>query len=56
MFAEAGAHAYRRDLPDAEVPVLNAGHFALKTHAPEIAACMSAFLARTAEREAGAGG
>lgn len=46
VFAEPGAHAYKRDLPDAEVHILNAGHFALETHASEIAAAMSAFLAR----------
>lgn len=55
VFAEAGAHAYKRDLPDAEVHVLNAGHFALETHAPEIAAAIRAFLARVAERHAGGG-
>lgn len=55
VFAEAGAHAYRRDLPDAEVRILNAGHFALETHAPEIAAAMSSFLARVADGNAGAG-
>jgi pimeloyl-ACP methyl ester carboxylesterase len=54
VFAEAGAHAYKRDLPDAEVHVLNAGHFALETHAPEIAEAMSAFLARIADSHAGA--
>ncbi len=46
IFSEAGAHAYKRDLPDAEVHILNAGHFALETHAPEIAAAMTAFLTR----------
>ena len=33
----AGAQAYRRDLPDAEIHLLDAGHFALETHAIEIA-------------------
>lgn len=49
-FVPAGAQAYRRDLPDAEVHLLDAGHFALETHATEIAALMSPFLERTAHR------
>jgi pimeloyl-ACP methyl ester carboxylesterase len=35
--------AYRRDVPDAEVHVLDAGHFALDTAADEIAALIRAF-------------
>jgi pimeloyl-ACP methyl ester carboxylesterase len=54
VFAEAGAHAYKRDLPDAEIHLLNAGHFALETHAAEMAATISAFLARVADNHAGA--
>ena len=45
-FVPAGAEAYRRDLPDAEVHLLDAGHFALETHASEIGALMRAFLQR----------
>jgi len=45
VFAEPGAHAYRRDLPKAEVHILNAGHFALETKASEIGALIQAFLA-----------
>ncbi len=45
-FIPAGAEAYRRDLPDAEVHLLDAGHFALETHASEIGALMRAFLQR----------
>ncbi len=37
-FIPAGAEAYKRDNPAAEVHLLNAGHFALETHADEIAA------------------
>jgi pimeloyl-ACP methyl ester carboxylesterase len=44
-FLPAGALAYRRDLPDAEVTLLDAGHFALETHAAEIGAAMRRFLA-----------
>jgi pimeloyl-ACP methyl ester carboxylesterase len=37
--------AYRRDVPDAQVHVLDAGHFALDTAADEIAAMVREFLA-----------
>jgi pimeloyl-ACP methyl ester carboxylesterase len=36
--------AYRRDVPDAQVHVLDAGHFALDTGADEIAALVRGFL------------
>ena len=45
-FLPAGAEAYRRDLPDAEIHLLDTGHFALETHAAEIGALMRDFLAR----------
>jgi pimeloyl-ACP methyl ester carboxylesterase len=45
-FVPAGATAYKRDLPDAEVHLLDAGHFALETHADEIAARIREFLGR----------
>lgn len=45
-FIPAGAQAYKRDLPDAEIHLLDAGHFALETHAHEIAALIRDFLAR----------
>ena len=38
--------AYRRDVPGAEVHLLNAGHFALDTNASEIAALVAAFIRR----------
>jgi len=43
-FVPAGALAYRRDLPDAEVILLNTGHFALETHASEVGAAIRRFL------------
>jgi pimeloyl-ACP methyl ester carboxylesterase len=46
FFLPAGAEAFRRDVPDAEVRFLDTGHFALETHASEIAAAMLDFLAR----------
>jgi len=36
--------AYRRDVPNAEVHVLDAGHFALDTKADEIAALVVGFM------------
>jgi pimeloyl-ACP methyl ester carboxylesterase len=42
----AGAQAYARDLPDAEIHLLDTGHFALESHGEEIAALVRSFLAR----------
>ncbi|MFJ1751838.1 alpha/beta fold hydrolase [Kitasatospora sp. NPDC088134] len=47
IFGPAGATAFARDLPDAEIHLLDAGHFALETHGPEIAALIRDFLGRT---------
>ncbi|MBD0420389.1 alpha/beta hydrolase [Streptomyces sp. TRM S81-3] len=46
IFGPAGAEAFARDLPDAEIHLLDAGHFALETHGPEIAALVRDFLGR----------
>jgi pimeloyl-ACP methyl ester carboxylesterase len=43
-FDPSEPEAYRRDVPNAEVHVLNAGHFALDTAADEIAALVRAFM------------
>ena len=45
FFLPAGAEAYRRDIPDAQVTFLDTGHFALETHAQEIAVAIKIFLA-----------
>ncbi|RMR05936.1 Alpha/beta fold family hydrolase [Pseudomonas savastanoi pv. glycinea] len=45
-FIPPGAEAYRKDIPDAEVHMLDAGHFALETHAPEVAGYIREFLTR----------
>jgi pimeloyl-ACP methyl ester carboxylesterase len=45
FFLPAGAEAFRRDIPDAVVRFLETGHFALETHAAEIAAAIRDFLA-----------
>ncbi len=46
FFLPAGAEAYRRDVPDAEIHLLDTGHFALETHHREIGALMRDFLGR----------
>jgi pimeloyl-ACP methyl ester carboxylesterase len=47
FFLPAGAKAFLRDNPSAEVHFLDTGHFALETHADEIAGEILAFLERT---------
>jgi pimeloyl-ACP methyl ester carboxylesterase len=46
FFLPAGAEAYRRDIPDADVRFLDTGHFALETHSAEIGAAMRNVLGR----------
>jgi len=46
FFLPVGAEAFKRDNPGADVRFFNTGHFALETHAPEIAGAMREFLAR----------
>ncbi|TSD84392.1 alpha/beta hydrolase [Mycobacterium sp. KBS0706] len=45
FFLPPGAEAFRRDLPDAEIRFFDTGHFALETHAREIADAIRVFLA-----------
>jgi pimeloyl-ACP methyl ester carboxylesterase len=45
-FALAEAQAYRRDVPDAEVHILDAGHFALDEKVDEAATLIRDFLAK----------
>ena len=47
FFIPAGAEAFRRDLPSAQIQFLNTGHFAIETHFVEIAAAMREFLETT---------
>jgi pimeloyl-ACP methyl ester carboxylesterase len=44
FFLPAGAEAFQRDLPDAEVHLFDTGHFALETHAREIASTIARFM------------
>ncbi|CAG6390751.1 alpha/beta fold hydrolase [Streptomyces cocklensis] len=46
FFPPAGAEAYLRDLPDAELHLLDTGHFALEERLPEIAPLLDRFLDR----------
>ncbi|WP_405583963.1 alpha/beta fold hydrolase [Streptomyces sp. NBC_01092] len=46
FFTEPGAGAYLRDLPDAELHLLDTGHFALETHLSQVAALIADFLDR----------
>ncbi|MBR1849751.1 MAG: alpha/beta hydrolase [Bacteroidales bacterium] len=45
-FIPAGAEAFRRDVPNAEIHFVPSGHFALESHHTEIAALMRDFLSR----------
>jgi pimeloyl-ACP methyl ester carboxylesterase len=44
FFLPEGAEAFKRDIPDAVVRFFDTGHFALETHADEIAAAICDFL------------
>ncbi|MER7820750.1 alpha/beta fold hydrolase [Streptomyces sp. NPDC087659] len=46
IFGPAGAEAFGRDLPHAEIHLLDSGHFALESHLPAIAELMRDFLGR----------
>jgi len=47
FFIPAGAEAFRKDLPDAQVRYLDTGHFAVETHLVEIADAIKKFLLTT---------
>jgi len=49
-FIVAGAEAFKRDLPDAELHILDAGHFALDEANEEVAALVLDFLKRKVNR------
>jgi pimeloyl-ACP methyl ester carboxylesterase len=46
FFLPAGAEAFKRDIPNADVRFFDTGHFALETHCAEIAAVIRDFLDR----------
>jgi pimeloyl-ACP methyl ester carboxylesterase len=47
IFVVDGADPYKRDLPDAEIHLIDTGHFALETHGQEIAGLIRDFLGRS---------
>jgi pimeloyl-ACP methyl ester carboxylesterase len=46
FFLPAGANAFKRDIPQADIRFFDTGHFALETHAESIALAMRKFLSR----------
>jgi pimeloyl-ACP methyl ester carboxylesterase len=50
-FLPAGANAFRRDLPKADIRLFDTGHFALETHCEEIAQAIGDFLDARVARE-----
>jgi pimeloyl-ACP methyl ester carboxylesterase len=54
FFLPPGAEAFKRDNPNAEVHFFETGHFALETHAEEIARAISDFLRRKLTRKTSA--
>lgn len=47
FFLPPGAEAFKRDIPDAEIHLLDTGHFALETHCLQIGDAIRTFLSRT---------
>jgi pimeloyl-ACP methyl ester carboxylesterase len=47
FFLPAGAEAFKRDVPDADVQFFDTGHFALETHCDEIVAAILKFLKKS---------
>jgi len=52
FFLPPGAQAFERDQPDAEIHLLDAGHFALESQGPQIAGIIRDFLARKLTKQA----
>jgi pimeloyl-ACP methyl ester carboxylesterase len=52
FFLPAGAEAFKRDMPSADVRFLDTGHFALETHCSEIAKILIDFLDATQSKVA----
>jgi pimeloyl-ACP methyl ester carboxylesterase len=46
FFVPPGAEAFKRDVPGADVRLIDTGHFALETHSREIATAIREFLGR----------
>jgi len=54
FFLPPGAEAFKRDIPGADVRFFDTGHFALETHAAEIAAAIREFLEPVFPQQTGA--
>ena len=52
IFVAPGADAFRRDLPNAEIHLLDAGHFTLETHLHEMVERIRPFLAKNVKSDA----
>ena len=52
IFGPAGAKAFRHDLPDAEIHLIDGGHFLLESHLDVVADYMRGFLGRVLPRTA----
>jgi pimeloyl-ACP methyl ester carboxylesterase len=52
FFLPAGAEAFKRDIPGAEVRFFDTGHFALETHCAEIGLVILKFLKKTVHYDA----
>ncbi|MEU6651809.1 alpha/beta hydrolase [Streptomyces sp. NPDC046900] len=48
IFAAAGAEAFRRDLPDAQIHLINGGHFLIESHLDTVAGYVRGFLGELA--------
>ena len=53
FFLPAGAEAFRRDLPGAEIRFIDGGHFVLESHLDDVTLIIRAFLARTLDAAQG---
>ena len=54
IFPAEGAHPYLRDLPAAELHLLDTGHFALEEDGARIAGLMREFLSKRLDKQASA--
>jgi pimeloyl-ACP methyl ester carboxylesterase len=50
FFTEPGAHAYRADVPDADIHVFDTGHFALEDHLSDIAPLIAELMGAVGSR------
>ena len=55
IFVAPGAAPYQRDIPDAEIHMLDTGHFALETHGAEMAQLIRKFMERAIRSPSPAG-